>query len=280
MSRPTLIELDTVIDRALAEDLPGVDVTATCTVPADATARGRVVVREDVVVCGQAVGQRVCLRVDPALRWEVVVADGARATAGSEIAIVSGPARSLLAAERTALNFMQRLSGTATATRAFVDAAGGRCRIVDTRKTTPGLRALQRWAVRCGGGHNHRNDLTGGVLIKENHIRAAGGITRAIAGAKAGAPHALRIECEVTSLPELEEALAAGADAVLLDNMSDDQIREAVRRVAGRVLVEVSGNVDLARVPRLAVMGVDVVSVGALTHSVRAADIALKFDIA
>jgi nicotinate-nucleotide pyrophosphorylase (carboxylating) len=239
-----------------------------------------VVVREDLVVCGQAVGQRVFARVDPALRWEVLVADGERALTGSEIAIVSGPARSLLAAERTALNFMQRLSGTATLTRKFVDAAGGRCRIVDTRKTTPGLRALQRWAVRCGGGHNHRNDLTGGVLIKENHIRAAGGIAHAIARAKAGAPHSLRIECEVTTLDELAVAMQAGADAVLLDNMSDDMVAEAVRRVAGNALVEVSGNVDLDRVPRLAAMGVDVVSVGALTHSVRAADIALKFDLA
>jgi nicotinate-nucleotide pyrophosphorylase (carboxylating) len=274
-----LADIDAVVDRALGEDLPGADVTAVTTVPAGTAAHGRVVVRADVVVCGQAVAQRVFARVDTALVWEEVVADGARASKGSEIAIVSGPARSLLAAERTALNFMQRLTGTATTTRAFVDAAGGRCRIADTRKTTPGLRALQRWAVRCGGGHNHRNDLTGGVLIKENHIRAAGGIVRAIAGAKAGAPHSLRIECEVTTLDELALALEAGADAVLLDNMDDAQVGEAVRRVAGRVPVEVSGNVDLERVPRLAALGVDVVSVGALTHSARAADIALKFDI-
>ena len=274
-----LSDLDAVIDRALHEDLPGADVTAMYTVPEGTMARGHVVVREDVVVCGQAVGRRVFARVDPSLSWEVVVDDARRVPARTEIARVSGPARSLLMAERTALNFLQRLTGTATMTRAFVDAAAGRCRIADTRKTTPGLRALQRWAVRCGGGHNHRNDLTGGVLIKENHIRAAGGIVRAIAGAKAGAPHGLRVECEVTTLDELALALEAGVDAVLLDNMDDAQVGEAVALVAGRVPVEVSGNVDLARVPRLAAMGVDVVSIGALTHSARAADIALKFEI-
>ena len=274
-----LSDVDGVIDRALAEDLPGADVTSLSTVPAGAMATGAVVVRSDVVVCGQVVAQRVCERVDPSLVWDAVVADGQWARAGTEIALVSGPARALLAAERTALNFLQRLTGTATVTRAYVDAAGGRCRIADTRKTTPGLRALQRWAVRCGGGHNHRNDLTGGVLIKENHIRAAGGVARAIAGAKAHAPHSLRIECEVATLDELAEALQAGADAVLLDNMNDEQVGEAVRRVGGRVPVEVSGNVDLARVPRLAALGVDVVSVGALTHSARAADISLLFDI-
>ncbi len=274
-----LSDVDAVIDLALAEDLPGADVTSLCTVPANATATAAVVVRSDVVVCGQIVAQRVCERVDPMLVWDPVVADAQWARSGTEIALVSGPARALLAAERTALNFLQRLTGTATLTRAYVDAAGGKCRIVDTRKTTPGMRALQRWAVRCGGGHNHRNDLTGGVLIKENHIRAAGGITAAIAGAKAGAPHSLRIECEVATLDELSEALEAGADAVLLDNMNDEQIAEAVRIVNGRVLVEVSGNVDLARVPRLAALGVDLVSVGALTHSVRAADISLLFDV-
>ena len=273
-----LADLDAVIERALREDLPGTDVTSACTVPATARARARVVAKADLVVCGQAVAERVFALVDPAVSYEAVFADGERVEKGADLATVVGPARSVLAGERTALNFMQRMTGTATLTRSFVDAAAGGCRITDTRKTTPGLRALQRYAVRCGGGHNHRNDLTGGVLIKENHIRAAGGIRLAIAAAKAKAPHPLRIECEVTNLDELSEALRAGADVVMLDNMDDAQVADAVRVVDGKAIVEVSGNVDLARVPRLAAIGVDVVSIGALTHSARAADISMLFD--
>jgi nicotinate-nucleotide pyrophosphorylase (carboxylating) len=194
------------------------------------------------------------------------------------VARVTGNARALLSAERTALNLVQRMSGVATLTRRFVDAAAGRCRITDTRKTTPGLRALQRYAVRCGGGHNHRNDLGSGVLIKENHIRCAGGVGPAITAARALAPHTMRVECEVTDLDELRQALDAAADVVLLDNMDDAQVQRAMEVVAGRATVEVSGNMSLPRVPRLAELGVDVISVGALTHSAPAADLSLQID--
>ncbi len=278
MAGPELTFLDDAITRALHEDLAGGDVTAAACVPVDAQARGRIVAKSALTLAGMTVAGRTFSRVDPATRWEALAADGDTVQPGTVVARIEGNARALLAAERTALNFLQRLSGTATLTRRFVDAAGGKCRIVDTRKTTPGLRVLQRWAVRCGGGHNHRNDLGSGVLIKENHIRACGSVTAAVKAAAAHAPHPLRIECEVTTLAELDEALAAGADAVLLDNMNDAQVREAVARVAGRAIIEASGSVDLARVATLAEAGVDVISVGALTHSAPAADLSLLFD--
>ena len=278
MPGPDLTIIDEAISRALHEDLGGGDVTAAACVPADARARGRIVAKSTLTLSGMTVAARTFARVDPATRWEALAADGDSVQPGTVVARIEGNARALLAAERTALNFLQRLSGTATLTRRFADAAGGKCRIVDTRKTTPGLRALQRWAVRCGGGHNHRNDLGSGVLIKENHIRACGSVAAAVKAAAAHAPHPLRIECEVTTLAELDEALAAGADAVLLDNMDDAQVREAVARVGGKAIVEASGSVDLARVATLAQAGVDVISVGALTHSAPAADLSLLFD--
>lgn len=271
-------ELDAAVDRALAEDLGGGDVTTDACVPAAAVATARMIAKAELVVCGLAVAARVFGRLDPEAVFTAVVADGERVLPGAEIARVVGGARALLGAERTALNFVQRMSGVASVTAAFVAAAAGRCRIVDTRKTTPGLRALQRFAVRCGGGHNHRNDLGGGVLIKENHVRAAGGVAAAVRACRDRAPHPLRVECEVTSLAELRTALDAGADAVLLDNMDDDMVKEAVAVVGGRAIVEVSGGIDLPRVERLAAIGVDVISVGALTHSAPAADISLLFD--
>jgi nicotinate-nucleotide pyrophosphorylase (carboxylating) len=190
-----------------------------------------------------------------------------------------GPARAILTAERVALNFVQRLAGIATATRRFVDAVPTGCatRIIDTRKTTPGLRLLERYAVRQGGGHNHRNDLSSAVLIKDNHIVVAGGVRKAIEAARARAPHTSRIECEVDSLEQLEEALAAAADIVLLDNMDTATVEEAVRRTRGRALLEASGGITLERIPELARAGVDTISVGALTHGSPAADIGLDF---
>lgn len=272
-------EIERVIDIALAEDLAGGDITSEACVPEGVQAVARLVAKADLVVCGMPVASHAFHRLDPKAAWRPCVADGDRVRAGVEIATVTGDARAMLGAERTALNFLQRLSGVATQTAAFVAAAGGRCRIVDTRKTTPGLRALQRWAVRCGGGHNHRDDLSGGVLIKENHIRAAGGIEAAVTRCRDRAPHVLRIECEVTTVDELREALQAGADAVLLDNMDDDTVRRAVEIARGRAIVEVSGGIDLPRVERLAAIGVDIISVGALTHSAPAADISLLFDL-
>jgi nicotinate-nucleotide pyrophosphorylase (carboxylating) len=192
---------------------------------------------------------------------------------------LSGPATSILLGERVALNFMQRLTGVSTMTRRFVDALpdGAPTRITDTRKTTPGLRALERYAVRCGGGFNHREDLGAAVLIKDNHIAAAGGCRKAISRARAYAPHTCRIECEVDDQAQLEEALAAGADVIMLDNFDDDQVRDAMRTIGGRAIVEVSGGITLDRVGTLGALGVDVISVGALTHSSPSSDLGLDW---
>jgi len=267
-----------IIDRALAEDLASGDVTSRVAVPAEAMARARLVTKAPLVLSGLPVAAAVFHRVDPSTWIELVACDGERVPEGTIVARVRGRARSLLAAERTALNLLQRMSGVATLTRRFVDAVGGRCRITDTRKTMPGLRSLDRYAVRCGGGHNHRNDLGAGILIKENHIRAAGGIMAAITAAKERAPHTLRIECEVTDMKELSEALDAGADVVMLDNMDDAAVAEAVTITSGRALVEVSGGISCERVEALATLGIDLISVGKLTHSAAAADISLLFE--
>ena len=273
-------ELDRVLQRAFDEDLPSTDITTVATVPAEAKARAKIVAKAPLVLCGQGIAARAFSMMDPSVRYVAVVADGTRVEPQTVVASIEVPARAVLAAERTALNFMQRLSGTATLVRQFADAAAGKCRVVDTRKTTPGLRALQRYAVRCGGGHNHRNDLSSGVLIKENHIRAAGGIAAAIEGAKARAPHGLRIECETTTLEEAQEAVDAGAEVIMLDNMDDDLCREAVARFKGKAILEASGNIPIERVAVLAEIGIDVISVGAFTHSAPAADLSLLFEFA
>ncbi|MBK8237265.1 MAG: carboxylating nicotinate-nucleotide diphosphorylase [Deltaproteobacteria bacterium] len=272
-------DVDDVIDRALREDLAAGDVTARAMVPRDATASAQLVAKGETVVCGLTVAAAVFVRLDPDARWRPLRRDGESVARGTVLAEVEGNARALLAAERTALNLVQRMCGIAATARRYAEAAGGRCRVTDTRKTMPGLRALDRYAVRTGGAHNHRNDLGAGVLIKENHIRCAGGIAPAILAARAHAPHGMRIECEVTNLVEVDQALAAGCDAILLDNMDDGTIAAAVARIAGRAIIEVSGNVELERVPKLSTLGIDLVSVGALTHSVRAADVSLLFEI-
>jgi nicotinate-nucleotide pyrophosphorylase (carboxylating) len=235
--------------------------------------------REPLVVCGVDVARAVFRQVDPELRFEPRLQDGARAGRGAEIVALRGRASSILHGERVALNFMQRLSAVATKTRACVDALpeGGKTRITDTRKTTPGLRALERYAVRCGGGHNHREDLAAAILIKDNHVAASGGVRNAIQRAKAYAPHTSRILCEVDSLPQLQEALDAGADAIMLDNFDDEAVARAVALVNGRAIVEVSGGVDKQRIPALAKLGVDVISVGALTHSAGSVDLGLDW---
>lgn len=271
--------LDTILVRALEEDLGAGDVTTEACVPEDAMATANGVARKELVVCGVPVAARVFTLVDATLAFEPKVADGTRAAAGTVLWTVRGRARSLLMAERVALNLAQRMSGVATLTRRYVDALpeGSKTRITDTRKTTPGLRLLERYAVRKGGGHNHRNDLGSAVLIKDNHIVAAGGVRAAIERARARAAHTSKIECEVDSLEQLEEAIGAGADIVLLDNMSTEMTEEAVRRARGRVLLEASGGITLERIPELARAGVDAISVGALTHSTPAADVALDF---
>ncbi len=272
--------LDQLVDLALREDLAGGDVTTEATVAATDRAIARAVAHSPLVVCGGDVFARVFYRVDPGVRVERVLAEGTLAKANDVLWIAEGATRSLLMAERTALNFAQRMSGTATVTRRYVDAlpADAITRIVDTRKTTPGLRALERYAVRTGGGHNHRDNLGSAVLIKDNHIVAAGGVREAIERAFKHAPHTSRIEIEVESLEMLDDALEAGADVVMLDNFANDQIAVAVERAHGRALVEVSGGITLERIPGLAAAGVDVISVGALTHSAPAADIGLDIE--
>ena len=272
--------VDAVVVRALEEDLGAGDVTTEACVPPEARAVAHGVARKEVVACGAAVAARVFAQLDAELSFIAHVAEGERVPAGTRLWTVSGPARAILVGERVALNLVQRMCGIATATRRYVDALppGSKTRITDTRKTTPGLRHLEPYAVRRGGGHNHRNDLGSAVLIKDNHIVAAGGVAVAIGRARARAPHTSKIECEVDSLEQLDEALAAGADIVLLDNMGTDTVEEAVRRTRGRALLEASGGITLERVADLARAGVDAISVGALTHSTPAADIGLDFE--
>ena len=221
----------------------------------------------------------VFAQVDLLVELEVNIEDGARASTGTNLAALAGPAASILLGERVALNFMQRLTGIATMTRRYVDALpeDSTTRITDTRKTTPGLRALERYAVRCGGGHNHREDLSAAVLIKDNHIAASGGITEAITLARAHAPHTCTIECEVDAHAQAEEALQAGADIIMLDNFSNDEVKKAVAMIDGKAIVEASGGITLERIPALAELGVDVISVGALTHSSPSCDLGLDW---
>ena len=269
--------LSELVARALAEDIGPGDVTARL-LPAELMGSATILTKSELVLAGAAAFTETYRQVDPSVRVEFSVAEGTRVPSRTAVGRVHGPARALLTGERTALNFIQRLCGIATFARACVDqVAHTRTRIVDTRKTTPGLRALEKAAVRAGGAHNHRFGLFDGVLIKDNHIAALGGVAAAVARARAEAHHLLKVECEVTTLAELDEAIAAGADVVLLDNMSTATMREAVVRAAGRVTLEASGNMTLERLAEVAATGVDLISLGALTHTVRAADISLEW---
>ena len=260
----------------LREDLGQGDLTSLLVVPEDIEGEAVILAKEGGVLAGLWVAERVFALADPRTAFAPLVAEGARGAEGTEGARVRGPLRGILAGERLALNLLQRLSGIATLTRAYVEAlAGTKAQILDTRKTTPGLRALEKYAVRVGGGRNHRYGLFDGILIKENHVRAAGGVGEAVRRAKARAPHYLKVEVEVRDLAELEEALEAGADLILLDNFPLEALREAVRRVGGRVPLEASGNMTLERAKAAAEAGVDYVSVGALTHSAKALDLSL-----
>jgi nicotinate-nucleotide pyrophosphorylase (carboxylating) len=282
---PILPLIDEIVDRALAEDLAGGDLTTDACVAHDRTARAVFVARSELVVSGLPVARRVFERLDRALAFAGGIDEGSHATPGAVLMEVRGSARSLLMGERVALNLVQRMSGIATVTRRYVSAipAGSRTRVVDTRKTTPGLRVLERYAVRCGGGHNHRDMLGSAVLIKDNHLVAAGGVRAAIERARAYAPHSTKIECEVESMEQLLEALEAGVDILLLDNMDDAMTSLAVQtirsKVGDRVVVEASGGITFARIASLAAIGVDVISVGALTHSAPAADVALDLHL-
>lgn len=267
----------TLVDLALAEDIGTGDHATLATIGPEQQGRATVRAKSDAVVCGLPLFALVMHRVDPALTVRPLCAEGTAVAAGAPVLEVGGRLASILTAERTALNFLQRLSGIATQTRAFVDAVRPYpTRIADTRKTLPGFRSLDKYAVRTGGGVNHRTALDAGVLIKENHTLAAGSITAAVLGARAVGSHLLKVEVEVESLADLQEALTAGAEVILLDNMTLDQLRQAVQLVAGRALLEASGNMTLDRVNAVAATGVNLISVGALTHSVTAADFSLR----
>jgi nicotinate-nucleotide pyrophosphorylase (carboxylating) len=270
------IEIREIVKRAVAEDVGAGDITTRLTIPENATASGIILAKVAGILAGMRVAALCFEVVDPTVAFAGLASDGARIEPGQKLATVSGSARSILTGERVALNFLQRMSGIATMTGRFVDAvAGTSARIVDTRKTTPGLRVLEKYAVRAGGGFNHRFGLDDGILIKDNHIAVAGGVAQAVRLARAGAPHTLKVEVEVQSLAELDEALRAQADAVLLDNMSTDEMRQAVSIVGGRAIVEASGCVEESSVATIAATGVDIISVGKLTHSFRSIDISL-----
>jgi nicotinate-nucleotide pyrophosphorylase (carboxylating) len=274
--------LDAKLRGFLAEDIGAGDVTSEWTVPAEARARGRLLARSACVVSGLPVARRTFELLDSNLAWEERVSAGSRVQPDAVLAILSGKARALLAAERVALNLLQRMCGIATTTRAFVEAvAGTSCRILDTRKTVPGLRAFDRMAVADGGGTNHRDGLFDMVLIKDNHRRLAGGLVPAVEAARRKAPAGMKIEVEVESEKDLEEALGAGAEMILIDNQAAETVarwRRIIARAARPPFVEASGNMTLERVRAYALAGVDAVSVGALTHSVTAADVALELE--
>lgn len=271
-------EIERSVAAALAEDMGRGDLTALLT-PENSRARAWIVCREPAVVCGQAWFEACFLKLDPAVRLTWLAAEGARVEAGTRICEIDGKARTLLSGERTALNFLQTLSAVATVTRRFVEAvAGTRAAIVDTRKTLPGLRLAQKYAVRTGGGMNHRLGLYDAMLIKENHIAAAGGVRAAMARALGIAQHGAWIQIEVENLQQLTEALAAGATMILLDNMDLEQMREAVRLTAGRAKLEASGGITLENVRAIAETGVDRISIGALTKDIKAIDLSMRFE--
>lgn len=271
-------QLDQLIDLALEEDLGRGDLTSEAIFPLNARTAGEMVAKQpQMTLCGIEVAARVFRRVDPSIEIEILVQDGAVLPQRTPVMRVAGPTRAILSAERTALNFVQRASGVATATARYVAlVAGTRAQIIDTRKTAPGFRLLDKAAVRAGGGRNHRADLGSGVLIKDNHIAACGGVREAIERARAYAPHSVKIECEVTNLQQLDEALAAKAEILLLDNMTPKEVAIAVSRIAGRALTEVSGGITHETVRAYAEAGPDLISIGALTHSVKAADLSLE----
>ena len=267
-------ELRALVEGALKEDLGSGDLTTRLTVPEGQKARGTFITKQVLVVAGLPVAAEVFGVLDPSVTWELMVEEGVEVGPCTRLAVASGTAAALLAGERVALNFLQRLSGIATLTRRLkVALAGLQADVLDTRKTTPGLRSLEKYAVRVGGGRNHRLRLDDGILIKNNHLRLAGGIRAAVGRAQRQRPPDMRIEVEVANLAEFDEALAAGAEALLLDNMTPAEVRECVRRAAGRVQLEASGGISAANIRAYAETGVDAVSVGALTHSAPAADI-------
>ncbi|MBN2880357.1 MAG: carboxylating nicotinate-nucleotide diphosphorylase [Clostridia bacterium] len=267
------------IKRSLQEDIGTGDITTLSTVPEGTKISGRFIAKESGIICGIEVARAVFDYADKSIEFNCSLKDGEHVNKGDIIGTISGDAASVLTGERLALNLMQRMSGIATNTNEAVQKVSGyKAKIVDTRKTTPGLRVFEKYAVKAGGGANHRFNLADGVLIKDNHIKAAGGITKAVEAARRNAPHTLKIEVEVETIQQLNEALKAGADIIMLDNMDNNTMTEAVKIAAGRAIIEASGNMGEKDLEEVAKTGVDIISIGALTHSVKALDISLKFD--
>ena len=270
------ISLQRLIEDSLNEDIGAGDLTTNSIVPAGAISTAYITAKEEGVLAGMPVAAAVFRCLDQALQWHPLATEGEPVSKGKLLAEISGKTRAILTGERTALNFLQHLSGIATATAQLVRLTGaGKPYIIDTRKTTPGLRMLEKYAVRLGGGFNHRFGLYDAVLIKDNHISYAGGITQAVNKARQTAPHTAKIEVEVADLEQLKEALATKAEIIMLDNMPTEMMREAVKIVDGQALLEASGGITAARITEIAATGVDLISVGALTHSVKALDISL-----
>jgi len=275
-----MFELERLVRAALAEDIGTGDITTLTTVDAGRTAHGRYIAKECGVACGLEAALYTYRMIDPSVEMTFHAKDGDYINKGDVIAEVTGKAVSVLTGERVGLNLMQHLSGVATKTREAVDAVEGyKAKIADTRKTTPGMRTLEKYAVRCGGGTNHRFNLADGVLIKDNHIVVAGSITNAVNSVRSKAPHTLKIEVEVENFDQLNEAIDAKADIIMLDNMTNEMMAEAVKIVDGRAVTEASGNMGEKNLADVAASGVDIISIGALTHSVKALDISLKFTI-
>jgi nicotinate-nucleotide pyrophosphorylase (carboxylating) len=279
--RPSHEAVDAIVRMALLEDAPWGDLTSQSLIPSTATVTAQLVAREQGVFCGQDIVTAAFSLTDPAITTDFHITDGDAFPSGATIATIHGPARGILQAERVALNFAQRLSGIATLTAAYVaEAAGTKARIVDTRKTTPGLRLFERFAVRCGGGHNHRFSLSDAVMAKDNHLavlaaQSSGSLTNSLLALRAGVPHTTHLEVEVDRLDQIDAVLAANVDTILLDNFSINDLRIAVQQINGRALTEASGGITLGLIRDIAATGVDLISIGALTHSVRALDLGL-----
>ena len=270
--------LDALIEAALEEDMPAGDITSENIVPVDAVSRAWIVAKEEGVLAGIFVAEKVMKKIDPAVSFAIYRKDGQKVAKRDKIAALKGPAVSLLKGERTALNFLQRMSGIATTTSRYVKVLEGKkTKILDTRKTTPGLRHLEKYAVRMGGGDNHRFSLSDMVMIKDNHIKIVGSISEAVKLARKKIKPGIKIEVEAADKEQAEEALECGADIVMLVNMSIDRMRQVMKSLRGRIPVEVSGNVTLSRASKIADLGVDFISVGALTHSYMSLDISMEF---
>lgn len=269
---------DALIEAALKEDIPKGDITSESIIPANSESEAIILAKEEGVLAGIDVAERVFHKIDPSVVFEKKLNDGQRFRNGQTLATIQGRSISLLKGERTALNFLQRMSGIATTTQKFVQALQGtKTKILDTRKTTPGLRHLEKYAVKMGGGENHRFNLSEMVLIKDNHLRIVGSISQAVKSAKERIKRGVKVEVEATSLEEVQDAVQSGADMIMLDNMSEDAMKEVVKRVKGKVPLEVSGKVSLSRVKEIASLGVDFISVGSLTHSYKSVDISIEF---